>query len=244
MDVVRCGCAGLGRTFSVERIAAPANDTSFIMRARGASTPGVATPVGTPGVLVGAQTPASVEHLAAGRLQVEEPLDCFGSMQGRIVPAAAFNAGAAHSGAEESSSSDEEHLAETRGLLLVQDDDKDWDASDGTDLRHRLEQQAKYICTLEDDNLNLRERLQRLEHELARFQQGGAMEVSEMGDCNSALCSAPQPQPQAQPQVQAQPQPQQLHTQQHQVQVQLPVQPPKLEAEAVHPEQIDQHLLE
>lgn len=128
-----------------------------------------------------------------------------------------------HSGAEESSTSgggtdgEEEcgaarayssHHAETanadvdtRGLLLVQEGDLDGaPMADPAELRARIKTQATYICTLEDDNTTLRERLEALEREVTRLRkrQTGEENAEDEGECEatddgcmqeSTLCS-------------------------------------------------------
>ena len=72
-------------------------------------------------------------------------IDCFGSMQGLIIPAR-------HSGDEETSSSEQEDRV--KGFLLVKEDET---TGPDKDLKAQLTKQSSYISTLEEDNQKLRE---------------------------------------------------------------------------------------
>mmetsp|Transcript_21652 Transcript_21652/g.47568 ORF Transcript_21652/g.47568 Transcript_21652/m.47568 type:complete len:273 (-) Transcript_21652:850-1668(-) len=154
-------------TWRLQRISAPQNSTSFIM----SKTPNGVSAFISPnhGSLSIMVTPSTagvggdVDNTAT-----LPTLDCFGSMQGLIIPAR-------HSGDDETSSSEQEDRV--KGFLLVKEDETT--AGHDRDLKAQLTKQSSYISTLEEDNQKLRERIRRLENELRAVAQQAVPQMEE-----------------------------------------------------------------
>jgi len=150
-------------TWRLQRISAPQNSTSFLM----SKTPNGVSALISPnhGSLSIMVTPSTAGVAGDGENAATLPtLDCFGSMQGLIIPAK-------HSGDEETSSSEQEDRV--KGFLLVKEEEHD------RDLKAQLTKQSSYISTLEEDNQKLRERIHRLENELRAVAQQAVPQMEE-----------------------------------------------------------------
>lgn len=153
-------------TWRLQRISAPQNSTSFIM----SKTPNGVSAFISPnhGSLSIMVTPSTVGAAGEADNAATLPtLDCFGSMQGLIIPAK-------HSGDEETSSSEQEDRV--KGFLLVKEEET---TGHDRDLKAQLTKQSSYISTLEEDNQKLRERIHRLEIELRAVAQQAVPQMEE-----------------------------------------------------------------
>lgn len=153
-------------TWRLQRISAPQNSTSFIMSKTPTGVSALISPNhGSLSIMV---TPSTAGVAGDVDNAATLPtLDCFGSMQGLIIPAK-------HSGDEETSSSEQEDRV--KGFLLVREEET---TGHDRDLKAQLTKQSSYIGTLEEDNQRLRERIHRLENELRAVAQQAVPQTEE-----------------------------------------------------------------
>lgn len=162
--------------WQLHRISAPQNNNSFIMMSKMAKTPHSAflSPATNRGSLSNVLTPGTEKTLTVDGTAALPTIDCFGSMQGLIVPAKERPRGSPDDEEALAPSSDVEDRV--NGFLLVKEERT---TGDDRGLQAQLTTQSSYISTLEEDNQRLRERIQRLETELREAAQHAIPQTEE-----------------------------------------------------------------
>jgi len=162
--------------WQLHRISAPQNNNSFIMMSKMAKTPHSAflSPATNRCSLSNVLTPGTEKTLTVDGTAALPTIDCFGSMQGLIVPAKERPRGRPDNEEALAPSSDVEDRV--NGFLLVKEEET---TGDDRGLQAQLTTQSSYISTLEEDNQRLRERIQRLETELREAAQHAIPQTEE-----------------------------------------------------------------